>query len=411
MKQVIRWFLDLYSSRQLDLNPPYQRRSVWTLRDRKFFLDTIFRNYPSPAIFLQKSIDEALGKMIYHVVDGKQRLETIILFTQNTIAMDREYGDMRLNGKKWKNIEIDPDLKALFYGYSLPIEFIDGDNSLIINEVFDRLNRTSRKLERQELRHARYDGWFIKITEAEAEKEEWERMGVVTKARMRRMKDAQCISELLTVLVKNRITGYDQDALDDIYAEYDSPHETLQNFEEEDFKRNLEFTKDYILSMDAHDLAVTKFAKGFVNFYSLWAFVVLNRTHLETPETTAARYSEFMGRVAALSKERDINKFLGDENSLYSAAYKYLINSGKNNTDPKRREARNEVLESVLVERTAREGQFMTKGRGASSSPDVPALTRNDGGEYILKLIMRKTDDVKETDAPGHENERDASPD
>jgi hypothetical protein len=411
MKQVIRWFLDLYSSRQLDLNPPYQRRSVWTLRDRKFFLDTIFRNYPSPAIFLQKSIDEALGKMIYHVVDGKQRLETIILFTQNTIAMDREYGDMRLNGKKWKNIEIDPDLKALFYGYSLPIEFIDDDNSLIINEVFDRLNRTSRKLERQELRHARYDGWFIKITEAEAEKEEWERMGVVTKARMRRMKDAQCISELLTVLVKNRITGYDQDALDDIYAEYDSPHETLPNFEEEDFKRNLEFTKDYILSMDAHDLAVTKFAKGFVNFYSLWAFVVLNRTHLETPETTAARYSEFMERVAALSKERDINKFLGDENSLYSAAYKYLINSGKNNTDLKRREARNEVLESVLVERTAREGQFMTKDRGASSLPDVPALTRNDGGEYILKLIMRKTDDVKETDAPGHENERDASPD
>jgi hypothetical protein len=413
MKQVIRWFLDLYHSGQLDLNPPYQRRSVWTLRDRKFFLDTIFRNYPSPAVFLHKGIDEALGKMIYHVVDGKQRLETIILFAQNAVAIDKEYGDIRLNGKKWKNIEGVPDLKMLFHGYTLPIEFIDTDNSIVINEVFDRLNRTSRKLERQELRHAKYDGWFIKTTEAEAEKEEWERLGVVTKARMRRMKDAQCISELLIVLLKNRIAGYDQDTLDDIYAEYDSPYETLPNFEEEDFKRNLEFTKDYILAMDSHDLVVAKYAKGFVNFYSLWAFVVLNQTHLESPEITAARYSEFMEKAAALSKERDINRFLGgDENNLYSLAYKYLINSGKANTDRKQREARNEVLESVLLKRTTREGQLVMQDRkNASSSPDAPALTRDDGGEYILKLIMRKTDDVKEKDAPAHEGGGKAPPD
>ncbi|HYQ48098.1 MAG TPA: DUF262 domain-containing protein, partial [Thermodesulfovibrionales bacterium] len=53
MKKNIAWFLDINREGQLDLNPPYQRRSVWTLKDRKFFLDSIFRNYPCPAVFLQ----------------------------------------------------------------------------------------------------------------------------------------------------------------------------------------------------------------------------------------------------------------------------------------------------------------------------------------------------------------------
>lgn len=413
MKQVIRWFLDLYHSGQLDLNPPYQRRSVWTLKDRKFFLDTIFRNYPSPAVFLHKRIDEALGKMIYHVVDGKQRLETIILFTQNAVAIDKEYGDVRLNGKKWKNIDNEPDLKMLFHNYVLPVEFIDTDNSAVINEVFDRLNRTSRKLERQELRHAKYDGWFIKTAEAEAEKEEWERLGVVTKARMRRMKDAQCISELLIVLLKNRIMGHDQDILDNIYAEYDSPHETISNFAEADFKRKLEFIKDYILTMEAHDSVVTKYARELANFYSLWAFVVLNQIRLESPEITAARYSEFMEKMSTLSKDQDIKKLSGGYGAdLYSLGHKYLLNSGKANAYQKQREARNNVLESVLLGQTTREEQLkMRDGDHASSLPDAQALTRSDGGEYILKLIMRKTNDAGETDLPAHEEEGKVTPD
>jgi hypothetical protein len=40
--QDISWFLDLYKNGQLDLDPPYQRRSVWSRKHRRFFLDTIF---------------------------------------------------------------------------------------------------------------------------------------------------------------------------------------------------------------------------------------------------------------------------------------------------------------------------------------------------------------------------------
>src|SRR5271154_5285634 len=98
--QDLTWLLDLHQNRQLDLNPPYQRRSVWTVKDKQFFLDTIFRNYPSPAIFLHKTISEA-GKATYHVVDGKQRTQTILDFVTNKLRIASNYGDTRLDGKKW----------------------------------------------------------------------------------------------------------------------------------------------------------------------------------------------------------------------------------------------------------------------------------------------------------------------
>src|ERR1700677_1122365 len=97
--QDISWLLDLDKNGQLDLNPPYQRRSVWTAKDRRFFLDTIFRNFPSPAIFLHKNISDT-GAVKYFVVDGKQRLETILRFSKGKMRIATDYGDVRLNNKR-----------------------------------------------------------------------------------------------------------------------------------------------------------------------------------------------------------------------------------------------------------------------------------------------------------------------
>ena len=362
MKRDITWFLDLYQNGQLNLDPPYQRRSVWTLKDRKFFLDTIFRNYPSPAVFLHKEIDSEQGRMIYHVVDGKQRLETVIQYFENAIAMDKDYGNEKLNGKKWKQIEHDLDLNTQFLRYALPVEFMDIEDSIVINEVFDRLNRNSRKLERQEMRHARYDGWFIRVAEKEAEQEEWERFGIATKARLRRMKDVQLISELLAVLLKNRILGYDQDLLDDLYAEYDSPEETVVDFDEHAFANRLQSTKKYILNMEAHNAAVSKYAKGLNNIYSLWAFIALNQHRLTSPTAMASQYADFMKKVRSVSKEKDLDAFLGDQNDdSYAEAFLYLKNSVKTSTEKKQREERNKILESVLLNNNFQEEHFITE--------------------------------------------------
>jgi uncharacterized protein with ParB-like and HNH nuclease domain len=74
--QTIAWFWDLYQRTMLDLDPPYQRRSVWNQSYKDHFIDTILLGYPAPAIFLYEQISPE-GTTLYHVVDGKQRMMTI----------------------------------------------------------------------------------------------------------------------------------------------------------------------------------------------------------------------------------------------------------------------------------------------------------------------------------------------
>lgn len=68
--------LNLYRGDNLNLNPGFQRQSVWSERDRAKLIESILRNYPLPAIFLYKRQQD--GHVIYDVIDGKQRLESIL---------------------------------------------------------------------------------------------------------------------------------------------------------------------------------------------------------------------------------------------------------------------------------------------------------------------------------------------
>jgi len=53
--QDISWFLDQYEKGQLNLDPPYQRRSVWSAIDKRYFIDTILNGYPASPVFLHKT--------------------------------------------------------------------------------------------------------------------------------------------------------------------------------------------------------------------------------------------------------------------------------------------------------------------------------------------------------------------
>jgi len=347
-QQDISWFLDLHQKNQLDLNPRYQRRSVWTLKDRKFFLDTIFRNYPCPARFLHKTFDER-DINVFHVVDGKQRLETIIKFVENEISIDRDFGDVDLDGKKWEDLQNFSALKKKFWDYILTVEFIDTVDGLVVNEVFDRLNRNARKLERQELRHAKFEGWFITNVEAEAEKDEWEDLKVVTKARIKRMKDVQFISELFIVILKKRIDGFDQDYIDEVYGEYDSIDD-IPTFSQEGFFENVEYGKQYILEMKDQNETLDNYLKTFINFYSLWSFIVLNRGQIPPPSDLAAKYLEFMQKVERISTEEEPEKFVETEDSeKFAEPYRYFMNTRGANTDKSQRESRQEALGNSLL--------------------------------------------------------------
>jgi Protein of unknown function DUF262 len=67
-----------FNEEKINLSPVFQRGRVWNLKLRRELIKNILRRRPIPAIFLYK--DEAGPKYTYAILDGKQRLESILMF-------------------------------------------------------------------------------------------------------------------------------------------------------------------------------------------------------------------------------------------------------------------------------------------------------------------------------------------
>ncbi|RLA82744.1 MAG: hypothetical protein DRG78_06330 [Epsilonproteobacteria bacterium] len=358
--QDITWFIEKDSTGNLNLNPSYQRRSVWARKDKIFFLDTIFKGYPCPAIYLHKTMSEA-GQATFHVVDGKQRLETILYFIKNRITLPKDFDNKNpdLAGRRWKDIPL--DYKIIFWNYVLPVDQFDIVDESKIDEMFDRLNRNSKKLEAQELRHAKYDGWFIELTEKLSDDfEELKYLKIVTLARAKRMKDVQFISELLMVIIKKNVNGFSQDMINAYYAFYDDVQYEIEEIEdikdtetneynlvriepefiESDFKQAIK----YIYQMNLKNECIFNYAKSFTHFYTLFALVVLlEPDNLEESDILAIKYENFMKSVKTyIDNPNDINN---TDNDFID----YATCSSGASTDLPRRTGRLTALKNYML--------------------------------------------------------------
>jgi hypothetical protein len=156
------WLNDLYSRTQLDLEPSYQRRSVWSDKYRSDFITTALMNYPCPAIFLFEQIRPD-GTFFYKVVDGKQRITTLLNFVRDGFSVSDDFPNENLRGKLFS--QFDDTLKLTIWRYSFTVEFIEQENEAIINDIFNRINKNVARLTPQELRHAKFYGKFSQAAE------------------------------------------------------------------------------------------------------------------------------------------------------------------------------------------------------------------------------------------------------
>lgn len=350
--QDVSWFLDQARQKRIDLTPPYQRKSVWTSGDRRFFLDTIFRDYPCPPIYLHKTIDET-GAAIYHVVDGKQRIETVINFAnQSRLRLPNEFGDERLNNKRWKDIFQSTDLRNRFLNYVFSVEYFDDVDGTLVNEIFARMNKNSRKLTPQELRNARFDGWFAKQVESEVENTIWRTFSVVTPGKARRMADAQFIAELLMVIVQGKIVGFDHDTIDEVYADYDDIESPDSPFDVDRFQTLQSATRKTLVLMNEINGSVESHASTVSNMYTLWSFLVLNRDSLPSIQQLAERYDKFMSQVEGYGVlvKGAANPDSPMDLSGYSAeAIEYFQNNQSATTELPQRQSRLDTLQKALL--------------------------------------------------------------
>lgn len=341
--QDVSWFLDLHGKGQLNLTPSYQRRSVWSPRDKRYFIDTILNQYPAPPVFLHKTIDDN-GRSTYHVVDGKQRLQTIIEFSEGKVRIPDNFSDVTLQKKRWN--DLGPDVRKRFWNYVLIAEMLPDVSDAMLRNIFERINRNSRKLTPQEMRHAKYDGWFITTAEAEAEKQEWKDFRLATAARMKRMADVQFISELLGTIIRQEIAGFDQDALDDLYAEYEDLSEQ-STFIEEDFLMEVERLKSKIHEALTIEPVLVDFLKVQSHFYTLWGYMALEKARLIPVAEFTPKYFQFMRDARALIAAPEAGLPAGDaeaQDPYLQAVADYAANTRGASTDLRQRLKRRDAL-------------------------------------------------------------------
>ena len=310
--QDVSWFIDINRMGQLNLSPSYQRKSVWTAKDRKFFLDTIFRGFPCPPVYLHKTFID--GKNVYAVVDGKQRIETILCFYNNKVALPNNFNNEKLDGKRWKDIQKDQALAEKFMNYVFPVEFINlpFDNSKYVNDVFDRLNRNAKLLNPQELRHARFDGWFIHFAEEEILDPFWSVCKISTRGRNRRMADVQFVSELIICVIKKEIIGFDQDFIDACYSLYDSFDDfdsenewRLPEIDPSDIKTQFALIKNSIKEFIANNPLLLDILGDNKSFYSVWSYLVLSKNDQTIPTFSPSKYIQLITELDKLDQTID----------------------------------------------------------------------------------------------------------
>src|ERR1700691_5095723 len=74
-------FVDWEKAKTLELAQKFQRRVQWRPGAKSFLIDTIVRNFPIPIIFLREKRPDAQSlQLIREVVDGQQRLNTVLSF-------------------------------------------------------------------------------------------------------------------------------------------------------------------------------------------------------------------------------------------------------------------------------------------------------------------------------------------
>lgn len=233
---TISEFYDNYVLSKYRFDISYQRKSgVWSEDKKSFLIDSIMKNYPVPAIFLRPCVDTNSGKTIYDVVDGRQRLESIIDFIENKIPLTtyfaeddfiddtnlptaNEIAGLTFDEIKKKNTEF-PDYIKQFWTYALNIEYLYEQREELVASVFDRLNRNGEPLTRQELRNAKYSGSIVLATIKELTNNPfW--ADKLARLKSVRMEDIEFISELFFLVAEDKILESSNDILDDLYEKY-----------------------------------------------------------------------------------------------------------------------------------------------------------------------------------------------
>jgi hypothetical protein len=271
-KRTLNEMVLLFQHNQINLSPGFQRKSVWSDMDRRRLIQSIISEYPLPNIFLYRR--SSRGKTVYDVIDGKQRLETILMF----LGVGRFKGD-RFDVKleldhdglllwDWKAIRrYCPDIRHKVECYPIQTVEVSGELSEIV-DLLVRINSTGKRLTPGEKRHAKfYDSRFLREAERMVHKYEKPllQQRILSRGQLDRMKGTELFCELLMSIQQGGLINK-KTALDRAMSNDSVNGSTLSRI-------TREFTHTMgLLCRMFPDLRATRF-RNTAEFYSLFMYV------------------------------------------------------------------------------------------------------------------------------------------
>lgn len=281
-----------------NFDPAYQRDSVWSDEKQSFFIDSLLKNFPIPPIFLHQKIDDDKGTTKYDVIDGKQRLTSIVRFLKNEIPVFDESAESPFHDEKISGVYFDDlnkkelaEYKKKLWRYVIPIEYIDTADKAIIDNIFDRLNRNGEKLEGQELRRSKYhgSGLLVLVERLADENLFWKERLEVTD--VSRMEHYEFVSEIIFQQIEDSPLKADQTILDDMYEKYTGKKEPDWKVVESKFL-------DITSVMVSMDIDYDGFKVGGVShLYGIWCLANYCEKKSINPDDFKEKLTQFYDKL------------------------------------------------------------------------------------------------------------------
>lgn len=194
-------FVEWDAAKQLELNPRFQRRPVWTDKAKSFLIDTILRGKPIPKVFIRQKINVTTKSSTREVVDGQQRLRTILSFVKDGFTVSKRQNPT-FGGKLFS--QLPEEVQAQILSYEISVDLLINLPDSEILDIFSRLNSYAVVLNEQEKINADHFGPFKALADRIGHKyyEYWTKQGILSSKQVMRMLEVNLVADLLIAMLE-----------------------------------------------------------------------------------------------------------------------------------------------------------------------------------------------------------------
>jgi uncharacterized protein DUF262 len=280
----VRVLLTALRDGKLVPRPEFQRRLVWTNKDKCAFLQTVLLGYPFPEIYLAAGdVNLETGEGSEMLVDGQQRITTLHQYFSGSEGL-------RLGKEITPYTALQENQKRDFLEYDVVVRDLGKMSIEEIKEVFRRINSTNYSLNAMEIHNARFDGEFKRFGESTAQHPFFDNHRVFSAAEIRRMQDTQFA---LMVIITFMSTYFNRDSEVETYLERYNDEFELK----EDLTREIETVLEFVDSCQfGPESRVWKKADLFTLLVEVHRAIVKEKVNL-SPGDVGSALSKFYERV------------------------------------------------------------------------------------------------------------------